>query len=51
VLGGGLYKLQKKCQPKDGLDELLKGFVLTAGGAYLVHLAMDATTPKSLPLI
>lgn len=49
-IGVGLYKLYK-WQPEAETDKLLKAVLLVAGGAYLVHLAMDGATPKSLPLI
>ena len=38
-------------QPEDEWQKLLRNLTLIAGGAYLVHLAMDATTPTSLPLL
>ena len=38
-------------QPKDDLDRTIRGLTLIAGGAYLIHLAMDSTTPMSLPLV
>jgi len=50
MMGYGLYKLYK-WEPEDEFDKFLKGAALVAGGAYLTHLAMDATTPKSLPII
>jgi len=50
ALGCGLYKLHK-WQPQEKGDKLLKTLGMIAGGAYLVHLAMDSTTPASLPVI
>lgn len=37
--------------PTDERGKVLRYFGLIAGGAYLVHLAMDAGTPKSLPIV
>jgi len=50
LLNYGLYWLQQ-WETEDDFQALAKTVGLIAGGAYLVHLAMDATTPKSLPLI
>lgn len=38
-------------QPETDGDRVIRGLLLIAGGAYLVHLAMDAMTKRSLPLI
>ena len=38
-------------QPEDDLHRTIRGLTLIAGGAYLIHLAMDSTTPMSLPLV
>ena len=38
-------------EPTKPLQHLVKIVMLAAGSAYLMHLVMDATTPKSLPLI
>lgn len=38
-------------QPEDDFERVVRGLTLIAGGAYLIHLAMDATTPMSVPLI
>jgi len=38
-------------RPEDELDQLIRTLGLLAGGAYLVHLALDFTTKKSLPLL
>lgn len=38
-------------QPDEDWQRLVRSLTLIAGGAYLVHLAMDATTAKSLPLL
>lgn len=50
LLGYGLYRLYQ-WETDDELQKLLKTLGLIAGGAYLIHLAMDATTAKSLPII
>ena len=51
LLGYGLYQLHQKWQPQDEVEKVIKNMALIAGSAYLIHLAMDSTTPKSLPLI
>jgi membrane-bound metal-dependent hydrolase YbcI (DUF457 family) len=51
LLGYCLYQLHQKWQPQDDDEKLIKNVALIAGSAYLIHLAMDSTTPKSLPLI
>lgn len=51
LLGYGLYQLHQKWQPQDEVEKVAKNVALIAGSAYLIHLAMDSTTPKSLPLI
>lgn len=50
VLGYGLRELYR-WPPEEDWQRVLRGVGLIAGGACLVHLAMDATTAKSLPLI
>ena len=50
LLGYGMYKLYK-WETDDEFERFLKGLALVAGGSYLVHLAMDASTPKSLPVL
>ncbi|MCF6251083.1 MAG: metal-dependent hydrolase [Methylococcaceae bacterium] len=50
ALGYGLKKVYK-WQPKDNIDEVLRGFMLCAGVAYISHLLLDASTPRSLPLL
>lgn len=49
-LGYGGYKLYK-WQPQEDWQKALRFIGLVGIGAYLVHLGMDATTPKSLPLV
>ena len=46
----GLYRAWK-WQPEGQWTQALKLVLLAGGGAYLVHLALDATTPRSLPLV
>jgi hypothetical protein len=50
LLGSGLYRLQR-WEVDDEVWKFLKSLGLVAGGAYLVHLIMDSTTAKSLPII
>ncbi len=45
-----MYKIWK-WEAKDEFGGLLKTVGLIAGSAYLIHLIMDSSTPKSLPLI
>lgn len=50
LIGSSMYKIWN-WETKDEFDGLLKTVGLIAGGSYLIHLLMDSTTPKSLPLI
>lgn len=50
MIGGGMYKLSQWKTQTDG-EKLLKFCLMVAGGAYLAHLAMDACTKRSLPLL
>lgn len=50
LLGCGLYQLYQWNAEGD-FQKFIRLAGLIAGGAYLVHLAMDATTAKSLPII
>lgn len=50
LMGYACYRLYQ-WKPETGTEELMRFFLLTAGGAYLTHLAMDAFSPKSLPLV
>lgn len=50
LLLAGFIKL-KAFEPKTPEGELLRLLGLVAIPAYLIHLAMDATTVKSLPLL
>ena len=38
-------------QPEPPSEKILRSLLLIGGGAYLTHLAMDALTSKSLPLV
>lgn len=49
VLAAGLYKLNQ-WQPESKSDKFWKDVGMLAGSAYLIHLALDFTTNKSLPL-
>ena len=50
LMGYGAYRL---CQwePQEDWQKMLRFCSLVVGGAYLVHLTMDACTPSSLPLV
>lgn len=50
MVGFGMYKAYKY-KPETTMQEWLRFAVLAIGGAYLVHLAMDGTTPKGLPIL
>lgn len=50
LLGVGLHKLHK-WEPQDATDKLWRMLGMLAIPSYLIHLAMDFTTAKSLPLI
>jgi len=50
ALGYGLYKLYQ-WGPESPEGRFLRAFGLIAGGSYLIHLAFDATTKRSLPLV
>jgi inner membrane protein len=50
LLGFGLYKTYV-WQPETKAGNIVRSVALIAGTAYIVHLIMDATTPKSLPLL
>lgn len=50
LLAYGLYRVYK-WQPENSADEFLKSGVLVAGSAYLLQLAADFLTAKSLPLV
>lgn len=50
LLGVGLYKLHQ-WEPQGTADKFWKGLGMLAISSYLIHLALDATTRKSLPLL
>lgn len=50
LIGGGMYKLYQ-WETETEMEKILKFCLLVAGGAYLIHLAMDACTRRSLPLL
>lgn len=50
ILGYGLYRLYGWAAETPE-QKFLRTIGLIAGGAYLVHLALDATTKRSLPLV
>lgn len=49
-LGTCLHQLNQ-WQPQTDAEKLLRGLGILAMSAYLIHLALDFTTAKSLPLI
>lgn len=49
-LGYGMYHLYQWV-PENDWERLLRFLGLVAGSAYLTHLAMDATTARSIPLL
>jgi len=50
VLGMAAHKLYT-WEPDNSFDEATRFVLLVGVGAYLIHLLLDAGTPKSLPLI
>jgi membrane-bound metal-dependent hydrolase YbcI (DUF457 family) len=50
LLGWGLWELQK-WEPDDEFKRGVKKVLTVAGSAYLIHLAMDACTSRSIPVI
>jgi inner membrane protein len=50
LLGLGLYKLHQ-WQPIEDGDKFWRAVGMIGLGSYLIHLACDATTAKSLPLL
>jgi inner membrane protein len=53
VLLGVGYGMKKAYQwePKDNVDKLLRCIALCVGAGYISHLLLDATTPRSLPIL
>jgi len=50
ILGYGMYRTWKWETENEG-ETWVKMALLSIGGAYLVHLLMDAGTPKGLPVV
>jgi len=50
AVGYGISKLHE-WEPGDKWDEYLKTGALVVGYAYLIHLALDSLTAKSLPML
>ena len=50
ALAWGAYKVYK-WEAETPVDKVARFVLLVGAGAYLVHLALDAGTPKSLPLV
>lgn len=50
LVGYGIYRAYK-WEPETSEGKVIRGVCLIAAGAYLVHLALDATTMRSLPAI
>lgn len=50
LVGYGLYETWK-WEPATTFGKIVRVAGLLAGGAYLVHLALDATTKRSLPMV
>ncbi len=50
LAGWGMHKIHQ-WEPEDNFERLLRGFLLVGGAAYLSHLALDALTSRSLPLV
>lgn len=50
LVGYGLFRLYK-WEPREDWQKALRFGGLVMGGAYLIHLIMDAFTPSSLPLV
>lgn len=49
-LVAGMRKLYQWA-PDDDFEKLVRAFLLVGGAAYLSHLALDALTSRSLPLV
>lgn len=50
LLGTAGYKAYK-WEPSTPSDEAIRFLLMVGIGAYFVHLFLDATTPKSLPIL
>lgn len=49
-VGAACYHLYQ-WEPQTSGEEIVRFLMLAVGGAFLTHLAMDAFSPKGLPLI
>lgn len=50
LVGVAWYRLYR-WEPQTNSEDLVRLLLLGVGGAFLIHLAMDAFSPKGLPLI
>jgi inner membrane protein len=50
LIGWGVYKVHQ-WEPEDDFERLLRCLLLLGGAACLSHLALDAVTSRSLPLV
>lgn len=50
LVGWGLHKAHQ-WEPEDNFERLIRSILLMGGAAYLIHLALDALTSRSLPLV
>lgn len=50
LVAGGVHKAYQ-WRPESELERFLRGMALQVGSAYLIHLALDLTTKKGLPLL
>jgi len=50
LLATGMHKIYH-WEPRDDFEKIIRGILLVGGAAYLSHLALDALTSRSLPLV
>jgi len=50
LLATGIHKVYH-WEPQEEFEKIVRGVLLIGGAAYLSHLALDALTSKSLPLV
>lgn len=50
MLGAAAYKVYR-WQPEEPVQKAARFVLLVSASAYLIHLLLDAGTPKSLPLL
>ena len=50
IVGASCYRLYR-WKPQTSSEEIVRFLLMAVGGAFLTHLAMDAFSPKGLPLI